>query len=234
MNSTNSKLAIIHRLYHRELRSLWAILLYYIPTTVSDNAKAKPIYTDITSQNNIARSISKEIRIKNNINKCVIVFGIVDISVLYSLINDFNMNVNGVNISKITTKNGCLYKLNLNNNYLTVVSILKPFSILRKNNYAYSNIYIRPCQSYDDRMKLRILTLGASNKPGNIKCVFNNHTLNYELRTLSLNDERIVIECNSIIEYIISDNNKWKLLLDNNNKSSNNSFTSSNIVINNN
>ena len=84
----------------------------------------------------------------------------------------------------------------MNNNYLNVVSILKSFSILRKNNDVYSNLYIRPDQSYDDRVKRRILTSGASNKPGNMKCVFNNHTLNYELRTFSLNDERIVIEWN--------------------------------------
>ena len=150
---------------------------------LSDNAKAKQTYADITSQNNLARSISKEITISNYINKCVIVFGIVDMSVLDSLMHDLNINTKSVNISKITTKKGYFYKLNLNNNYLTVVSILKSCSILRKNNNVCSQIYIRPDQFYDDRMKRRILTLGASNKPGNIKCVFNNHTLNYELRT---------------------------------------------------
>ena len=81
---------------------------------------------------------------------------------------------------------------------------------------------------------MKNINLKSLNKPGNIKCVFNNHTLTYELRTFSLNDERIVIECNYIIEYTISDYNKWKLLLDNNNKSSYNSSTSSNSVINNN
>ena len=34
---------------------------------VSDKAKAKPTYEDITFQNNLARSISKEITISNNI-----------------------------------------------------------------------------------------------------------------------------------------------------------------------
>ena len=92
---------------------------------LSDNAKAKPTtYVDITSRNNLARSISKEITISNNINKCVIVFGIVDMSVLDSLIDDLNSNANSVVISKITIKKGCLYKLNLNNNYFTIISII--------------------------------------------------------------------------------------------------------------
>ena len=67
-----------------------------------------------------------------------------------------------------------------------------------------------------------------------MKCVFSDHTQNYELRTSSLNDERILIEWNYIIEYTISDYDTWKLLLDTNNNSSNNSSTSSNIIINNN
>ena len=59
--------------------------------------------------------------------------------VLDSLIHDLNIDADCVNISKMSTKYGCLYKLNLNNNYLTIGSILKSFSILSKN---YTIVYI--------------------------------------------------------------------------------------------
>ena len=59
------------------------------------------------------------------------------------------------------------------------MSIIKAFNILRKKSDTYSNVYIKPDQSYDDRIKSKILTIGVTNKPGNIKCVFNNNTLKH-------------------------------------------------------
>ena len=75
------------------------------------------------------------------------------------------------------------FKSNLNNNPYTIQSLMKSFINVRKNNIdLYSNVFLRPDQSYMDRLKRKILFNGASLKPGNIKCVYNIRTLNYELK----------------------------------------------------
>ena len=95
-----------------------------------------------------------------------------------SLINDLNIDVMSVNVSKITTKKGFLYKLNSLNSYPTFVSILKTFSIFSKNNDVYFEIYIL----FLNNLTTKNINHRESNNPVNIKCVYINHTRNYELK----------------------------------------------------
>ena len=45
----------------------------------------------------------------------------------------------------------------------------------------YPKVFIRPDQSFEDRLTSRILFVGANTIYGNIKCVFNNRNIEYEL-----------------------------------------------------
>ena len=94
---------------------------------------------------------------------------------------------------------------------------MKSFINVRNNNIdIYSKVYLRPNQSYEDRLKRKILSNGESLKPGIIKCVFNIRTLNYELQLFSLNNNRVVIDWTSNVDYSTTEYNKWKSSIDNN------------------
>ena len=47
--------------------------------------------------------------------------------------------------------------------------------------------------------------------PGNIKCIFNLRTLNYELKYFFLDNNKVLIDLKSSVDYNISDFTKWKL-----------------------
>ena len=59
---------------------------------------------------------------------------------------------------------------------------MKNFSNIVDKYKKYPKVCIRPDQSFEDRLTRRILIAGAKTIPGNIKCVFNNRNLEYELR----------------------------------------------------
>ena len=103
------------------------------------------------------------------------------------------MNINIANINKISISSGFIYKINLNTNHHNVQSILNTFINLSDRITNYPNIFLRPDQSYGDRSKRNILTIGADLIPGNIKCVFNLRTLNYELIYFSLDNDKVII-----------------------------------------
>ena len=119
-------------------------------------------------QHQLAKSISKEMYNSNNMSKCLIIFGIKDETTINKLLSDLKIHMNNSNISYIVLNNGVLYKINLNNNQYTMQSLMKSFINVRKNNIdLYSKLCLRPGQSYEDRHKSKILSNGASLKPGN-------------------------------------------------------------------
>ena len=155
-------------------------------------------------------------------SKCFIIIGIKDETTINKLLSDLKIDMNNANISNIVLNNGVLYKINLNNNPYTIQSLMKSFINVRKNNIdLYSKVFLRPDQSYEDRLKCKILFNGASLKPGNIKCIFNIRTLNYELKLFSLNNNRVVIDWTSNVDYSTTEYNKWKSSIDNNQKTYN-------------
>ena len=119
--------------------------------------------------------------------------------------------MNIANINKISISSGSIYKINLNTNHHNVQSIVSAFINLPDKNTNYPNIFLRPDQSYDDRTKRNILTIGADLIPGNIKFVFNLLTLNYELKYFTLDNDNVMIDWKSSVDYTNSDFTKWKL-----------------------
>ena len=141
-------------------------------------------------------------------SKCFIIFGIKDETTINKLLSDLKIDMNNANISNIVLNNGVLYKINLNNNPYTIQSLMKSFINVRNNNIdLYSKVFLRPDQSYEDRLKRKLL--------------FNIRTLNYELKLFSLNNNRVVIDWNSNVDYSTTEYNKWKSSIDNNQKTYN-------------
>ena len=68
----------------------------------------KSSYADIASQHQLAKSISKEISIFNNMSKCFIIFGIKDETTINKLLSDLKIDMNNANISNIVLNNGVL------------------------------------------------------------------------------------------------------------------------------
>ena len=54
---------------------------------------------------------------------------------------------------------------------------MKNFSNKVDKYKKYPKVFIRPDQSFEDRLTHRILIAGAKTIPGNIKCVFNNQKI---------------------------------------------------------
>ena len=142
----------------------------------------------------MAKSISKEITISTNIRKCFIVYEIKEDGLLDYLYNDVNINMNIANINKISISSGSIYKINLNTNHHNVQSILIAFINLSDRITNYPNIFLRLDQSYNDITKRNILTIGSDLMPGNIKCIFNLRTLNYERKYFSLDNNKVLID----------------------------------------
>ena len=138
-------------------------------------------------------------------------YGIKEDGLLDCLLNYLNININIANINKISISSGSIYKINLNTNHHNFQSILSAFINLSDRITNYPNIFLRPDQSNDDRTKRNILTIGADLIPGNIKCVFNLRTLNYELKYFSLDNDKVMIDWKSSVDYTNSDFTKWKL-----------------------
>lgn len=65
----------------------------------------------------------------------------------------------------------------------------------------YPKVFIRPNQSYDDRLKRRVLIADAKMIPGNIRYVFNIRNLENELRSFTMEDDKMLIDWTSEVKY---------------------------------
>ena len=63
------------------------------------------------------------------------------------------------------------------------------------------------------------MTIGADLIPGNIKCVFNLRTLNYELKYFYLDNDKVMIDWKSSVDYTNSDFTKLSFEKSDKNKS---------------
>ena len=97
---------------------------------------------------------------------------------------------------KINSDNLSIHKLSISKSIHTVKSIMKNFSNIVDKYKKYLKVFIRHDQSFEDRFTRRILIAGAKTIPGNIKCVFNNRNLEYELRLFTINNAKTTINWN--------------------------------------
>ena len=153
--------------------------------------------------------------ISDRSNKTCVIFGLLEEST-DNLLNDLGLN-ESANLSKINSDNISIHKLSISNSIHTVKSIMKNFSNIVDKYKKYPKVFIRPDQSFEDRLTRRILIAGAKTIPGNIKCVFNNRNLEYELRSFTINNDKTTINWDCEVKYSEAEFSKWK-----------NSFTSSN------
>ena len=63
------------------------------------------------------------------------------------------------------------------------------------------------------------MTIDADLIPGNIKCVFNLRTLNYELKYFYLDNDKVMIDWKSSVDYTNSDFTKLSFKKSDTNKS---------------
>ena len=133
-----------------------------------------------------------------------------------NLLNDLGLN-ESANLSKINSDNLSIHKLSISNSIHTVKSIMKNFSKIVDKYKKYPKVFIRPAHSFEDRLTRRIIIAGTKTILGNIKCVFNNRNIEYELRSFTINNNKSTINWDCEVKYSEAEFSKWK-----------NSFTSNN------
>ena len=191
-----------------------AKLIQSLKTDITSLSSVKS-YAEALNSKDLAKSITKQMAIFDRSNKTCVIFGLLEEST-DNLLNDLGLN-ESANLSKINSDNLSIHKLSISNSIHTVKSLMKNFSNVVDKYKKYPNVFIRPDQSFEDRLTRIILIAGAKTIPGNIKCVFNNRILEYELRSFTINNDKTTINWDCEVKYSEAEFSKWK-----------NSFTSSN------
>ena len=94
---------------------------------------------------------------------------------------------------KINSDNLSIHKLSISNSIHTFNSVIKNFSNIGDKYKKFPKVFIKPDQSFEEGLIRRILIADAKTIPGNIKCVFNNKNLEYELSSFTINNDKTTI-----------------------------------------
>ena len=152
------------------------------------NALSKNIEQSI-NKSSIAKTISNKIAIEINVNRKLLIFGLSQDEQANTLIKDLGVDEKAYSKLNIITDNGNLIVKICLNDSITVKELLNTFSKHPQRHTQYDNISLRPDLSYDERLKRIILPIGANALPGNIRCVFKNSTLSYELKNYKIDND---------------------------------------------
>ena len=172
------------------------------------NALSKNIEQSI-NKSSIAKTISNKIAIEINLNKKLLIFGLSQDEQANTLMKDLGVDEKAYSKQKIITDNGNLIVKICLNDSITVKELLSTFSKHPDRHTQYDNISLRPDLSYDECLKCIILPIGANALTGNIRCVFNNSTLSYELKNYKIDNDKYIIDWNTTITYSDTDYSNW-------------------------
>ena len=172
------------------------------------------------------KSLAKQITLETERSRSLVIFNVDNIDKLDNLLCDINITSKNVTKQKLNTKNIDSYKITFKS--APSSNHILDFHKLPDRNAKYSNIFIRPDMSYQDREKRLILNIGAKTINNQCKCIFNINTLQYELRNSINNGDTTKIDWKNDVNYTDVQFKKWSKQLNTSIKSKVNSNVNDN------